>query len=390
MIFFITISSCTKEIAIPGDPKYVSSIAITNKINDISIEKQYQFEASYSPSDAEGFEKFSWQSSNTAIATINQTGLFTAIEEGEVTIKLSSVVKTKKSRKELTDEVKILVGPVSVDSIQLDRGHLEMLNLSKDTLIVSYIPANAPQEEIEWASSNETVATVDSGVVTAKSVGSTIITAQVKDTDIKATCDVTVTPLLVTNMQFETEVFKVEAEVPTKAKLIFTPDSAVNKRVTYSSSNNRIVEVDTAGIITGHYYRSDGLLGMGPVSAVVMATSVVTGVKATCTVEVYSVPDLVTVSVIDNDVTVTSLGMSGEIKPTIHNNSSKPIKILRFRLLYGRSNFRDNIPVGIVLQAESSYTINEWIRFDNLDSPQAAFDFEFDSEEYRAKYMIKP
>ena len=378
------------EVTSPGDPKYVSSISITNKINNISIGKQYQFVATFSPWDAEGFENFTWQSDHNDIATIDHTGLLTAVEEGEATIKLSAKVLTKKGTKELSDEVKIKVIPVMIESIKLNKADLMMLNLTTDTLSVTYEPANAEPIEIVWMSNHETVASVDSGVVTAKSVGNTLITAQVKGTDIKATCNVTVTPLVVTKMQFETEIIQMEAEVPVETKLIFTPESAVNKSVTYKSSDERIAEVNADGVITGHYYRADGLLGEGPVIAAVTATSVVTGVKATCNVEVYSVPDLVTMSVVSNDIVVKTLGISGSINPTLHNNSSKPIRIVRFRLLDRFKRVFVNIPVNAMLEAKDSHTLIDLVKFENVDTPQAAFDFEFDHNSYRVSLIINP
>lgn len=389
VVFLFVGSSCTKEIASPGDPRYVSSIAITNKINDISVEQQYQFEAAYYPWDAVGFNKFTWQSSDNAIATIDQYGLLQAVREGDVTIKLTAKVKTKKGTAEKTDMATIHVGPIKIESIQLNRAYLEMLNYSTDTLTVSFVPSNAKSKEIDWTSSNETVATVDSGVIMAKSIGYTLITAQVRGTDIKATCNVQVTPVVVTSMQFETKDVIVESGLSFATKLIFYPDNAENKKVIYTSSNRLIAEVDTNGVIIGHYYRSDGLLGKGPVSATVTATSLESGVNAMCSVAIYSVPDLVSVSVVTKDIVPDNIrSFKGYVKPTLHNNSSKPVRIVRFRILDRFNNYDISIPIGTVLEGYSSYTFSEFIRFEGTDTPRAVFDFEFESVEYRTTVFI--
>lgn len=64
---------------------------------------------------------------------------------------------------------------------------------SSETLAVSVAPDNATDKTVIWSSSDETIATVTDGVVTAIAVGTATITATANDgSDIKATCVVTV------------------------------------------------------------------------------------------------------------------------------------------------------------------------------------------------------
>jgi len=392
VVFLCLLSSCTVEITLPGEPIYVNSIAITNKINDISIEKEYQLMAAYYPWDASGFDKFSWQSSDDAIATINQNGLLTTVEEGEVTIKLISKVTVKKGVKELTDEVTIHVGPILIENIQLDKDYLEIQNRSTDTLKVTFLPAKAKPEAIEWSSEDVAIATVVNGVVTGKSAGNTRITAQVKGTTIKAVCSVIVYPIAVTGMQFEEEIVQLESGFSFKTKLIIEPDSAENKRVTHTTSNRNIAEVDTNGVITAHYYHPNGI-GNGPVRATVTATSVdKPGVKATCTVDVYSVPDLLSISIekegLTTDLMPTALGLKGSIKPTLHNNSSKPVHIVHFRILDRYDNIKTNIRIEKELKENSNYTI-DWLTFDLTEIPRAVFRYEYEGKVYTSSLLIQ-
>ena len=388
--FLVVISSCTVEHSMPGDPRYVDSIAITNKIKEIIIGEQHKFVPAYYPWDAEGFELFTWQSSDNTKATIDQNGLLTAIGEGEATIRLSSQVKTKKGTAVKTNEVTISIIPVHIQSIQLNRGELEMPHLSTYTLTVSFVPSNAKPKEIDWTSSNETVASVNNGVVTAKSIGYTYITAKVRGTDITTSCYVTVNPVVVTGMQFDTDTVKLEAGFSASTTLVFVPANAENKNVTYVSSRPSVASVNNFGVITGVSNGTDGGTGAGPGKATITATSVVTGVRATCTVEVYAVPDLLTVSVYTEALVTTSLGSSGYIKPTLHNNSSKPVHIVRFRLLDRNNNYDVNVPIGTVLEANSSYTVDELIRFVEVHTPRVAFDFTFEGKEYRSVLYIAP
>ena len=386
--FLFTISSCAIEISIPGDPVYVDSIAITNKINEIIVGNQYQFEPAYYPQEAEGFEMFTWQSSNISIATIDQNGLLTANNEGYVSIKLITVMPIRKGTVELEDMVSITVLPVEIESLQLNEDNLEIETGSTFALSVSIIPANAKSGEIEWSSNNEPVATVSNGVVTARNVGEAVITARVKGTDIKAECKVTVTPIEVKSIEFETKNYKLEVGEFAITKLIFVPANAANKNVIYSSSDDAIASVDAGGVIEAVSTGPAGP-GTGPGTATITATSVVGGHQAICNVVVYSVPDTVTVSVIIKEVDLDKERIT--IIPTLHNNSSKPIGINNFRLM-NRNDIYRIISIGTTLDALHSYTVNEDVVFNMIlleDEPRAEFSIEFDGQEYKRSVFIR-
>ena len=76
-------------------------------------------------------------------------------------------------------------------SLSLNKSSLNLIENSTNKLIATTTPAAV---DIDWSSSDETVATVDSnGNVKAIKEGQSTITAKIKGTDIKSTCIVTVT-----------------------------------------------------------------------------------------------------------------------------------------------------------------------------------------------------
>ena len=83
--------------------------------------------------------------------------------------------------------------PVDVESITLSESSLELVEGQKSAkLTVTYAPANANQgKSVTWASSDEAVATVADGVVTAVAVGTATITATTPNGK-SASCAVTV------------------------------------------------------------------------------------------------------------------------------------------------------------------------------------------------------
>jgi len=160
------------------------------------------------------------------------------------------------------------------------------------------------------------------------------------------------------------------------------PANAANKTVTWSSSNNAVATVNNNGVVTA--------LSTGTTTITVSTQD---GNKtAACVVSVadLNIPDLVTISIEKGSIVTTFAGLSGYIKPTLHNNSSKPIHIVRFRILDRFNNYDTSIIIETTLDAFSSYIIDEWILFIDKDTPRAVFYFEFEGIEYRSSYFITP
>ena len=145
------------------------------------------------------------------------------------------------------------------------------LNKSTDTLNVngtvqlsvsSVTPADA-DNKVNWSSNNSAVATVSSsGLVTAKAAGTAIISAtSVKDTNVKATCTITVqssgggdtptpTDINVTNVTLDKTSANMIMGDTLQLTATVTPDNATNKNVRWSTSNSFIATVSDTGLVT--------------------------------------------------------------------------------------------------------------------------------------------
>lgn len=130
-------------------------------------------------------DEVTWKCTDAEIATISDSGLVTAKTVGKATIKV--MVGDVSAFCEV-----VVVQPVT--SISLNKTSLTMEALDTYQLAASVQPSNAANQEIEWLSDNENVATVDAtGKVTALAKGSTTITAKAKDgSDVGRGCTVTV------------------------------------------------------------------------------------------------------------------------------------------------------------------------------------------------------
>jgi uncharacterized protein YjdB len=134
-------------------------------------------------------KKVTYKSKNTAIAKVTASGKITAKKVGTTKIVVTSKKNTKKSAKVTVKVVKAKVKKVTLDKteVSLVAGATEEV---KATVKASGKKAN---KTIKWTSSDETVATVKGGVITAVAAGKATITAQTTDgTNIKKSVKVLV------------------------------------------------------------------------------------------------------------------------------------------------------------------------------------------------------
>ena len=81
---------------------------------------------------------------------------------------------------------------VAVTSINLNKTSLSLNVGDSENLVATVLPENATDRTITWSSSDEDVAVVENGKVTATGVGEAIILVQSTDGVVKATCNITV------------------------------------------------------------------------------------------------------------------------------------------------------------------------------------------------------
>jgi len=83
--------------------------------------------------------------------------------------------------------------PVAVTGVTLNKTSLSLTVGGTETLTPIIAPGNATNKAVIWSTSNATIATVSSGIVTAVSAGTATITVTTTDGSKTATCAVTVT-----------------------------------------------------------------------------------------------------------------------------------------------------------------------------------------------------
>ena len=148
-----------------------------------------QLQVSITPENATD-KKIQWTSTNEAVAAVDENGLVTSKSAGTAII-------TAKTNNGLQTEFFITVdSPVKSISLNYKNATLNPGKTLK--LIATISPSNASNKKITWISANDTIATVSNGVVTAKKIGVTYISAISADGKVITTCTVTVTKPIVT------------------------------------------------------------------------------------------------------------------------------------------------------------------------------------------------
>lgn len=173
-------------IACDKDPQAIAaeSIAITNKPADNKLTTGGTVTLSYTvtPADAEGYE-IEWSSSDTAKATVDQSGKVTAVAAGSTFISVSIKDTEISDRFALT-----VVAPVpQIAATGISISGQPSSKVYNDTVPFSLTAALTPSnstDEVVWTSSDGAVAVVSpAGAVTPKKVGTATIKASVVGND---------------------------------------------------------------------------------------------------------------------------------------------------------------------------------------------------------------
>ncbi|MDR3318837.1 MAG: Ig-like domain-containing protein [Clostridiales bacterium] len=180
-----------------SEPPYVAKEVetVTLNKNELALEvgQNETLTAEVLPADADDSDVL-WSSSDTTVATVDQTGKVTAIAVGTATVTAEA-----NDGGGAQDECAVTVSaatepPVSVTGVTLDKTTGSVKAGETLQLTATVAPAGAENKAVTWASSDTAVATVDAnGKVTAVKAGTATITVTTADGSKTATCTVTVT-----------------------------------------------------------------------------------------------------------------------------------------------------------------------------------------------------
>jgi uncharacterized protein YjdB len=241
-----------------------------------------------------------WTTSNELVATVDASGVVTAIGPGTATI--TGTVEGK------SDATTITVVQAAVASVEVQPNPL-LMSVGQATQMIAV--AKDPNgnvltgRQVTWASSNQNVATVDAqGKLTAVGAGTATVTATSEGKSGSSAITISTTAVGSVTVQPSTpSVVQGQNVLLTAVVKDVLENVTQNRAVTWSSNNTAIAVVSAAGVVTG----------VAPGSATITATS--EGKSGTATVTVLPIP-VASISITPPSVSVTA-GKTSQLSATV-------------------------------------------------------------------------
>lgn len=207
-----------------------------------------------SPSNATN-KNVIWSSEDETIATVDAYGRITALKVGTVEIEARTIDGGFRS----DSSVKVIPN-LSVTGIAVNPESASVEEGSTLSLGFQITPTNASNTNVNWSSSDDTVATVSqNGLITAISEGVVFITVTSVDGDFASSSTITVNPknndepsISIRGVYVTSQRVTLEVDKTFKISYYSYPSNATNKNIIWSSTNKSIATVDENGLVTAH------------------------------------------------------------------------------------------------------------------------------------------
>lgn len=251
-----------------------------------------------------------WYSSNSNIAEVDSEGLVTAKQKGIAWINVKALHGPNGQ----------MIGPatcrvvvsenstdIQVEKIVLDMSTVEINVGNTLKLTATISPSNATNKSVIWYSHDNSIATVDNGLVIGVKEGVAWINVRTEDGNKIATAKVTVIKdniVHVERVELDKKTMAVNVGGTSKLTATVIPINAKDKSIIWYSSDDRIATVNEEGIVTGV---KEGIAWIN--------AKTLDGYKvATCQVSVLT--DKIDVEMVELDITTAEINIGETLKLT--------------------------------------------------------------------------
>ena len=249
---------------------------------------------------------YSWTSDNSSYVIVTSSTQNYARIKGikptsscKVCFKCSYVIDGFYRTMDFYYTVEVKSTSVSVTRVSLNRSNAQLTEGSTLQLTADVYPTNATNRNVNWSSSNTSVAYVDSrGLVTAKNTGSATITCRAADgSGCSDVCRLTVelAVVYVSSISLDRTDLSLNAGETIQLNAAVYPSTATNKNLHWSSDNPSVAAVASDGTVTA---KSSGT------ATVFCKAQDGSGEYATCRVSVDSYIELEAIVLNANELTL--------------------------------------------------------------------------------------
>jgi uncharacterized protein YjdB len=245
-------SAVIRAITVSGNLVATRSLTITVPVISVSVSpiictinagSTTTLRATIIPSNATN-KSVTWSSANTAVATVNSSGVVSGISMGSTTIRAQTV----DGEFVTTSNVTVTIG---VRSIAVNTTMISLLKGATSQAIATIAPSNATNKIIIWSSAIASVATVStSGLITAMGNGTGIVSCFTQDGNKTASIIVRVTTP-VSSVRLNQTTLTLSRNATYQLTSIISPSTASNRAVTWITSNSAIAMVSSSGVVKG-------------------------------------------------------------------------------------------------------------------------------------------
>lgn len=224
-------------------------------VKEVSVDKAKPTKLEYTimPENA-GTKELEWSSENPEVAIVDANGIVTGKKIGKTVI----TAKTKDGT-DITASTTFTVLPLKVETMTFAEPSVSIVKTEDKTIKLTLNSEEVDNKRMIWTSSDESVATVVQNmnavypleaIVVAHKVGKATIKAEAQDgSGVSATCEVEVTPLMVSDISLLTA--SVVKTIPTQLEANVSPAEADNKKLKWTSLTPDIATVTEDGTMTG-------------------------------------------------------------------------------------------------------------------------------------------
>lgn len=261
---FVTVKD--KDIHVTG-LVWTSTDKTTDAIT-ISKSDNVTLGVSVLPSDATN-KNVSWTSSDEKVIKVDSAGKLTPVADGQASV----IVTTEEGG--FTAVCNVTVSE-NASGITLSETTLNLKEFEQKRLVATITPEDATDKSVVWSSSDEKIAVVAYGTVTAREAGTCEITAT--HGAYSAKCSVTVTcPVHEVDLNEHSATLKLGGSFQLVATV--HPERASNKTLEWSSANSTIASVSDDGLVKA--------MGLGE-TEIIAASADNPSVLAKCKVKVIA------------------------------------------------------------------------------------------------------